>query len=56
MKNKINKLKNYYHCTDAELAIKIGITERHLQNVKNGIVGRWLKKHIQEMVSKISQE
>lgn len=61
METQIKKLKDYYSkghpkgkIPYEELAQKIGITERQLQNVRKGKhIGKFLKNHINEMVQKI---
>jgi DNA-binding Xre family transcriptional regulator len=54
MENQIKKLKSFYGCTYLELAKKIGITERQLQNVrKDKLTGKFLKMRIEDMIRKI---
>jgi hypothetical protein len=61
METQINKLREYYSkghpkgkISYEELAQKIGITKRQLQNVRKGKhIGKFLKLRIDEMVQKI---
>ena len=54
METQLRKLMKFYGMTFKELAVKIGVTERHLYNIKKGkYVSRWLKEKINNMVKAI---